>query len=83
MKPIDFKERNMIYTKPKGMTDEECGPLPVYRDGIHNISCWKLDLKERVGIVLKGLVWVDVLGASQPPIAIGAEPPFVEVRECE
>ncbi len=33
MKPIKFPEANKTLGKPQGMTDDECGPLPVFSDG--------------------------------------------------
>lgn len=76
MKPINFKEQNITYTKPAGMTDEECGSLPAYADGLHNISCWSMSLKERLAALFKGVVWIDVMGSAQPPIWLGTEKPF-------
>ena len=34
MNPINFKEATKILRKPENMTDEECGTLPIYTDGI-------------------------------------------------
>jgi len=35
MKPVEFKYQVKILKKPDNMTDEECGPLPVWTDGTH------------------------------------------------
>lgn len=78
MKPIKFKESNKTFTRPESMTKEECGPLPVYQDNHHIISCWKLTLKERVKILVKGKVWLWVWGTKQQPISLDCENPFKE-----
>jgi hypothetical protein len=39
MIPMEFKEANKKLLPPKGITDEECGTLPIYSDGQHLISC--------------------------------------------
>ena len=56
MNPINFKEATKVLRKPKNMTDEECGPLPVYTDGINCVSCWKMSFKERLAALLFGKV---------------------------
>lgn len=73
MEPIKFPEANQHLQKPEGMTDEECGPLPVYNDGRQSISCWKLSLRERLYALLFGRVWLYVMfGHTQPPVALEA-----------
>jgi len=67
--PIDFKESNKVLTKPKSMTDEECGSLFVMNDGKQNISCWKTPFWKRVRFLFHGKVWISVVsGNTQPPI---------------
>ena len=71
MRPIDFAEANRTLLKPEGMTEEECGSLPVFvQDGIVT-SCWKATFKERLMILLFGKVWLWVYsGNTQPPVAL-------------
>jgi hypothetical protein len=69
MKPINFSQSNKNLLKPEGMTDEECGSLPIYTDGGQCISLWQMTWKERLSALLFGKVWVYVLsGHTQPPI---------------
>ena len=73
MKPITFPQSNTTLNKPLNMTDDECSPLAVYRDGKQCISCWKMSWKERISALLFGRTWVWVLsGNTQPPIALEA-----------
>lgn len=81
MDPIKFKEQNITYTKPETMTDEECGSLPAYTDGWNNISCFRLSLRERLKVLFKGVIWLNVLGSGQPPVWLGVESPFVEEKK--
>jgi len=70
MKPIKFPEATKDLLKPKGMTDEECGSLPVWNgDEKQCISCWKMTPKERIKALIFGRVWLGVLsGQTQPPV---------------
>ena len=78
MRGIKFPESNKTLTKPVvGMTDEECGSLPVYvmqEDGDvlgRVISCWQMSFRERLSALFFGRVWLWVRsGPSQPPVAL-------------
>lgn len=74
MRPITFPQSNKILGKPVGMTDEECGSLPVYCDGTYCLSLWQLSLKERLSILFHGHIWLWVLsGYTQPPVSLSAD----------
>lgn len=71
LSPVKFPEANRSLTKPVGMTDDECGSLWVYTDGIECFSCWKLGWRERLNVLLHGKVWLSVVsGYTQPPVAL-------------
>ncbi len=73
MKPIKFPEANKTLGKPQGMTDDECGPLPVFSDGKVCISCWKMGWRERLAALFFGRAWLYVyFGSTQPPVALEA-----------
>lgn len=78
MKPITFPEQNKTFTKPDSMTDDECAPLPVCDTGQALVSCWHLTWRERFQVLLRGRVWLRVIGRGQPPVALGTERPFPE-----
>lgn len=75
-KPVKFAQANFVYQKPDGMTDEQCGPLPCYRDQSHTISCWKFCLRDRLNILFRGHVWLYMLMPAHPPTCLMAESPF-------
>ena len=88
MLPIDFPERNFVYTKPEGWTEEQCSDLPVWKGPVQLddqgntapavISCWKLS-KEDMEIIQKtGCIWLSVTGNGQPPVSLFTENPFVQ-----
>jgi len=69
MKPIQFKESNITLQKPESMTDEECQPLPIFRDGKQCISCWRPTWKEVFSILFYRKIWLSVhSGNTQPPV---------------
>lgn len=74
MKPIKFKQATKNLIKPSTMTDEECGSLWVYNDGMQSISCWKMTWKDRLKALFFGRIWLHVVsGDSQPPVLIQSE----------
>ena len=73
MKPVNFPESNRTFTKPQGMTDDECGPLSVHNDGVISISCWKMTWKERFSALFFGKAWLYVyMGNQHPPVSLWA-----------
>lgn len=82
MNPIAFKNQTKVLQKPTTMTDEECGPLPVFNDGKECISCWQLSLRERLKIAFTGILWLRIVsGATQPPVWPTLEDPFEEKND--
>ena len=63
MKPIEFKEQNVIYAKDQ----EPYLPLPAYRDKEQIFHCWKLSILERIKILLTSKLWINVLNFNNPP----------------
>lgn len=73
MKPVKFPEQNCDLGRPTNMTKEECGSLPVYRDGKQCISKWELNEEDKKHILEKGYIWLHVFGGhTQPPVWIDA-----------
>lgn len=91
MLPVDFPERNFVFTKPEGMTDEQCSDLPVWKGPTAHdehgaifpaiISCWKLSKEDLEAISEKGVIWVSVSGTGMPPISLFTEYPFVPLEK--
>lgn len=68
---MKFKEANRCLTKPENMTDEECKSLWVFCDGQVCISCWKLNIVQRLRVLFVGHIWLGVLsGETQPQVWI-------------
>jgi hypothetical protein len=78
MLPTDFKYRNLVLGKPENMTDEECMELPVYKDKIQYISCWKLNKEEMDLIAQTGTVYLRIFSSIHPPVMLDIESPFKE-----
>ena len=77
MKPIDFDEQTKVLTKPAGMTDEQCGSLPVFCNGEQIISRWQMSWWERIKVFCSGKIWVSVWsGHTSPPICPMIDTPF-------
>lgn len=80
MKPISFPEANKNL-QPSGKryseNIESVHPLPIWTDGEQCVSLWRLSWRERIGILLRGTLWVQVLsGNSQLPIAFWTKGKF-------
>lgn len=87
MLPVDFPNRNLVYTKPEGWTDDQCMDLCVHK-GVQPleggsvspviISCWQPS-KEDIEAINRGEpIYMGVLSAAQPPIWLTTENPFVK-----
>ena len=66
MKPIEFKEQNVVFAKDQ----KPYLPLPAYQDDINGgriFHCWKLTLPEKFKILFTGKLWIEVLNFKQPP----------------
>lgn len=78
MTPVQHPTNNMVFTKPPGLTDEECAPLTVtrieYLEGVPGIvSFWKPTPEELVLIAAGALVQLTVLGDGMPPVILEIE----------
>lgn len=83
MEPINFPQANRKLGKPVGMTDKECGPLPIFNDGVYCTSCWQMTWRERFSAFFFGKVWLSVMsGQTQPPVSLEVKKTiFVEVGQ--
>ncbi len=78
MHPVDFPEAQRVLRKPEGMSDEECGPLPVFTNGTCCISCWELSDDEMATLLHTRRLWLWVhSGITQPPVCPSVDNPFV------
>lgn len=74
MEPIHFPEETKTLGKPAGWADEDCGPLPVFNDGVQSISLWKMSWRERFSALIFGRIWLRVVfGYTQPPVLLEAK----------
>lgn len=63
MKPINFKEQNVIYAE----NQPQYMPLPAFKnDGGEVVSCWKLSFIERIRILFTGKLWVSLMTFNKP-----------------
>lgn len=80
MQPSTFPEANGTLTKPAGMTDDECGSLPIFTDGKMCLSRWRPSWRERLAVAFGAPIWLWVWsGRTQPPVALQTERPFARV----
>jgi len=77
MKAIDFEQSTKSLGRPIGTTEDECGPLNVYCDRKHCISCWQPTWWDRLRLLFGGNIWLWVWsGDTQPPVAIQTVDPW-------
>ena len=65
MRPIDFKERNVIYV----VDQPEYISLPAYQSPLpegYVISCWKLTFVERLRVLFMGKMWMNLMMFHEP-----------------
>jgi hypothetical protein len=63
MKPITFKESNIVFAKDQ----PEYLPLPAYKNDKGDvISLWKFNFFERIKILFIGKIWFHVLTFNHP-----------------
>ena len=66
MKPIEFKEQNVVIAKDQ----PEYLPLPAYKEKKSDkgevIACWKLSWRERFKVLWTGKMWWCALTFHQP-----------------
>jgi len=63
MKPIKFKESNIVFAKDQ----PEYLPLPAYRNEKGDvISLWQFNFFERIKVLLTGKMWFHVLTFNNP-----------------
>lgn len=63
MKPVSFKQVNTVY----GKDQPDYIPLPAHRSGTGEvISCWQLNLWERIKVLFTGRIYVTLLTYNNP-----------------
>lgn len=65
MKPIEFKEQNVVYAKDQ----PEYVPLPAFKSDDpmgQVVSCWKLSFTERLRVLFTGKLWVSLATFHKP-----------------
>lgn len=65
MKPIRFKEQNVIYAE----NQDEYQPLPALKtndDMGTVVSCWELSFKERLRVLFTGKIWMGLCSFNKP-----------------
>ena len=68
--PSEFPEMNAKWTGEGDVAD-----LPVYRQGVENISRWELSVDEYQEVLKTGVVWLRVWGVP-PAVCVSGESPF-------
>ena len=65
MTPIKFKESNIIFAE----NQPEYLPLPAFKKNNPQgevVSCWKLSFIERMRVLFKGVIWLNLLSFNKP-----------------
>ena len=74
MKWVEFLEQTKLLGPPRGVSNKDCGTLPVFCDGQQCISKWELNEEEKKHVAEKGYIWLRIwAGNSQPPVMIEAK----------
>ena len=79
MKPVSFREQNIVYCSQPGEEDE-VGDLPAYLGDDQVISCWSVGPLERLLLLFTGRLWFGVKGNAQPPVWLCVKRPFTRQK---
>lgn len=72
--PVKWNGVNKIFHAPANTTKEQVQDLPVFTNGIVNVSKWKLSEEAIKEIIDTGCIFLSVyMNGSQPPVFIGSE----------
>jgi len=77
MKPIEFKEQNVIFAKDQ----PEYQPLPAFKSDSSTgevVSCWQLSFKERLYVLFTGKIWLNLMSFNKP-----LTPSFLTTKKSE
>lgn len=77
MKPIEFKEQNVVFAKDQ----PEYLPLPAFKNDSPQgevVFCQCLTLKERIKVLFTGKIWVSLLTFNKP-----LTPSFLSVNKSD
>lgn len=77
MKPIEFKEQNVVFAKDQPGYE----PLPAFKNDSPDgevISCWQLSFKERMRVLFTGVIWLDLISFNKP-----LTPSFMTTKKSE
>ena len=75
MRPIDFPESNITFSKPSDMTDEQCSSISAYtgkdQNGIPYINTVWMPNKEDIEAINAGRpIILSITGSGMPPVSI-------------
>ena len=80
MKPVEFEEQTSVLGPPQGITEEECGKLPVHMDIVQQvtISCWE-PTEEEIQLLIKNKkLYVTLWQIPMCPIMVHVTNPFTK-----
>jgi hypothetical protein len=91
MLAINFPEKNLVYSKPQGWTDEQYSDLDVWKGDVAIddkgavattiISCWQPSKEDIDAIVAGKPIWLFITSEVQPPVSLSTEYPFVKQEQ--
>jgi len=64
VRPIEFRSMNGVAAE----NQREYLPLPMYRDNKYVISCWRMNLLERLVVLFTGVVWMRLFHSKEQSI---------------
>jgi hypothetical protein len=59
--PVGFEGATHVIRAPEGSTQDEYTDLPVAKDEIQTVSCWRLTPDELEEVKRTGVVWLSIL----------------------
>jgi len=81
MIPQRFSESNVVMRRPPEMSEEQCMDIHAFSSGQAVITCWRPTPEELVKLNLGEPLWLHIVGATMPPVALTVDFPFPSIPD--
>jgi hypothetical protein len=70
MTPIHHSLCNDVLRRPEGLTEEECGDLPIFRNDTCVVSFWRPEPAELQALAAGQPIMLAIASQTHPPLSV-------------